>query len=54
MLQRRIEMLEELQKELNPNHYQVRQMEFAAELADTYSEVYEASLGKKKSADEIN
>ena len=29
-------------------------MEFAAELADIYSEVYEFTIGKKKSANDIN
>merc|ERR1719198_1151116 len=38
MLNRRIEMLEALQKELNPNHYQIRMMEFGAELAEIYSD----------------
>ena len=55
MQQRRIEMLEFLAGELNPNTYQVRQMEFAAELADIYGEVYELELLKpRKNAAELN
>ena len=44
MHQRRLESLEFMQKELNPNTYQVRMMEFGAELADIYSDLYEYAL----------
>ena len=55
MHQRRLESLEFLQKELNPNAYQIRMLEFAAELADIYSELYELELKKpKKSMSTIN
>lgn len=55
MLNRRIEMLEALQKELNPNHYQIRMMEFGAELAEIYSDIYELECKKeKKSFQDIN
>ena len=48
MLTRRIEMLEPLQKELNPNHYQIRMMEFGAELSEIYSDIYDLELRKEK------
>jgi len=55
MNQRRIDMLELLQKELNPNHYQIRMMEFGAELADIYGEQYDIEKRKpKKSFEAIN
>lgn len=48
MLNRRKEMLEALQSELNPNHYQIRMMEFGAELAEIYGDIYELEWRKKK------
>lgn len=47
MLSRRLEMLEDLQKQLNPNHYQIRMMEFGAELSEIYSDIYELELKKE-------
>jgi len=48
-------MLETLQSELNPNHYQIRMMEFGAELADIYSDQYDIEKRKpKKSFEAIN
>ena len=55
MLQRRIELLEHLQKELNPNTYQIRMMEFGAELSDIYGDLYEIEIKKpKKDGNQIN
>lgn len=55
MLNRRIEMLEALQGQLNPNHYQIRMMEFGAELSEIYSDVYDLECRKeKKSFEDIN
>lgn len=55
MHQRRVEALELLQTELNPNAYQIRMLEFGAELADIYSEMYELEVKKpKKSMSSIN
>ena len=48
MLNRRKEMLEALQSELNPNHYQIRMMEFGSELSEIYSDLYDLELRKKK------
>ena len=48
MHQRRVEALELLQTELNPNAYQIRMLEFGAELADIYSEMYELEVKKPK------
>ena len=47
MHQKRIELLEHLQKELSPTAYQVRMLEFGAELSDIYSDIYELELQKK-------
>ena len=41
---KRVELLEHLQRELNPNTYQVRMLEFGAELSDIYGELYELEL----------
>ena len=41
MHNRRIESLEYLQSQLNPNAYQIRMMEFGAELSDIYGDLYE-------------
>ena len=55
MHQRRLESLEYLQTQLNPNAYQIRMMEFGAELADIYGDLYEIEIKKpKKSMDRIN
>ena len=55
MHNRRSEMLEFLKKELNPNAYQVRMMEFGAELSDVYGDMYELEIKKpKKSMQGIN
>lgn len=48
MLNRRKEMLEALQSELNPQHYQIRMMEFGAELSEIYSDIYDLEWRKKK------
>ena len=48
MLNRRKEMLEALQGELNPNHYQIRMMEFGAELSEIYSDLYDLEWRKQK------
>lgn len=48
MHQRRFESLEFLKKELNPNTYQVRMMEFGAELADIYSDLFEIACKTPK------
>ena len=45
---KRVELIETMQRELNPNTYQVRMMEFGAELSDIYSELYESELKKAK------
>uniref|UniRef100_A0A7S3CST0 KIF-binding protein n=1 Tax=Strombidium rassoulzadegani TaxID=1082188 RepID=A0A7S3CST0_9SPIT len=47
---RRAEMLEFLKSELNPNAYQVRLMEFGAELSEIYGELYEIELRKPRKA----
>ena len=55
MHQRRAESLEAIKGELNPNAYQVRMMEFGAELSDIYSDLYELELRKpQKSMDRLN
>ena len=55
MHNRRIESLEYLQSQLNPNAYQIRMMEFGAELSDIYGDLYEIEFKKpKKSMDNIN
>lgn len=47
MHQKRIELLEHMQGELSPTAYQVRMLEFGAELSDIYSDMYELELQKK-------
>lgn len=55
MHQRRAESIEYLKGQLNPNAYQVRMMEFGAELSDIYGDLYELEILKpKKSMDTIN
>lgn len=55
MQQRRCESLEFLKAELNPNTYQVRHMEFGAELSDIYGDLYELEVQKpKKNAEMMN
>ena len=55
MTKRRAESLEALQGQLNPQAYEVRMLEFAAELAEVYSDLYELCLKKpKKTIKEIN
>ena len=47
--------MEFLQSQLNPNAYQIRMMEFGAELADIYGDLYEIEINKpKKSMSKIN
>ena len=41
---KRIEIIEYMQQQLNPNTYQVRMLEFSAELSDIYGELYELEL----------
>ena len=48
-------MVEYLKGQLNPNAYQVRMMEFGADLADSYGDLYEIEINKdKKNLEEIN
>jgi len=55
MHERRVGSLEHLKAALNPNAYQVRMMEFSAELADAYGDLYEIETRKaKKSLEAIN
>jgi len=55
MQTKRVEFLEYLQSELNPNTYQVRMMEFGAELSEIYGELYELEINKKtKTMDRLN
>jgi hypothetical protein len=55
MHQKRIDYLEDLQKQLNANTYQVRMMEFGAELSDIYGDLYELEIQKpKKNAARMN
>ena len=52
---KRLELLEPLQTELNPNTYQVRMMEFGAELSDIYGDLYELEVANpKKSMQKLN